>query len=72
MSQIIRYYWPEAAANGVKIHWQTDVENLGMNIFRYEVIGFADCILIEVENVPENLPSRMTVSTPIEGEKIFS
>jgi len=58
----IRYDLIGAYNAGVRTHPQKDVESLGCKVFGYEGVPIADCIFMEVDTLPDNLPKWIEVS----------
>lgn len=61
MNTKIRYDLRGAFEADIKEHPQKDVKRLGMKILYYEGIPMADCVIMEVENIPEKLPDYITI-----------
>lgn len=53
----IRYCWHESRKQGEARHPMEVVKELGMTVIEYEAVGIADCSMMEVENIPDELPS---------------
>ena len=58
----IRYDWITAYQNGIKIHPQMDIKNLGCKVFAYEAIGIGDCSFMEIDKLPNPLPKYIRLS----------
>lgn len=54
---VIRYDLIEAIKKGINSHPQRVVENLGMTIIGYRGEPVGDCVIMEVQNLPKELPS---------------
>lgn len=57
----IRYGLIGADQAGVKQHPQLQTQELGMKVLSYEGVPIGDCIIMEVENMPEILPEYIDV-----------
>lgn len=62
MNAVIKYDLKDAYEAGAKEHPQIEVEKLGMKVIKFEGIEIADCIMMEVENIPEQLPGYIELS----------
>ena len=60
--QVIRYDLIGAGMAGVETHPQREVERLGMKVYGFEGVPIADCVFMEVENLPEVLPKYIQLS----------
>lgn len=58
----IRYDLIGAHLAGVKEHPQIHVKNLGMNVYAFEGVPIADCVMMEVDNIPDKLPEYIEFS----------
>lgn len=58
----IRYNVTGASKSGVTLHPQEDAKRLGMKVLAFEGVPIADCVFMEVENLPEQLPPYIEVS----------
>ena len=57
----IRYSLIGAYFSGVNEHPQKQMEQLGIKVISYEGIPIADCIIMEVENIPDILPEYIEI-----------
>ena len=62
MKKTIRYCLIGSYLGGIKTHPQTDVENLGMKVHKYEGVEIADCVMMLVSNLPKELPEYIELS----------
>lgn len=53
----IKVYTPSRYALGVTIHPQQEFEDLGYDVLNYEFVGMADCAIMQLDRLPESLPS---------------
>lgn len=60
--QVIRYDLIGSGMAGVETHPQKEVERLGMKVYVFEGVPIADCVFMEVENIPETLPNYIQLS----------
>lgn len=58
----IKYDLIGAYKAGISEHPQKDVERLGIKVLSYEPAPIADCVMMEVENIPDSLPSYIELS----------
>jgi hypothetical protein len=58
----IRYDLRDAYDLGYKEHPQKVMQSFGIKISKYEGISIADCIMMEVDKVPEPLPKFIELS----------
>lgn len=59
---VIRYDKREAYEYGIRGHPQDIINEFGMEILKWEEIEIADCIMIEVDNIPAFLPIYIEIS----------
>lgn len=60
--QVIRYDLIGAYKAGIKEHPERNVIKLGMNVSKYEGMMIADCVFMEVDKLPDELPDYITLS----------
>jgi hypothetical protein len=61
MVKVIRYDLYRALKQGVSISPSKDIQGRGMNIIKYEGVPIADCIMIEVDKISQELPCYMDI-----------
>jgi len=59
----IRFDLITALKQGITDHPQKVVSDLGMIVFALEGVPIADCVIMEVGNVPDQLPSYIEILT---------
>lgn len=62
MAQVIKYDLIGANKSGINEHPQLDVQKLGMKVIKFEGVPIADCVMMEVENLPAELPDYIELS----------
>lgn len=60
-NKIIRYSLIGKDKAGVKDHPQDDMEKMGVKVLKYEGVPIGDCVIMEVENLPEKLPDYIEI-----------
>jgi hypothetical protein len=51
-----------AYKSGIKAHPQIDVKSMGMKVIKFEGVPIADCVFMKVDNIPDKLPSYISLS----------
>jgi hypothetical protein len=59
----IRFDLIGAYKAGINTHPQSHVESLGMKVLSFEGVPIADCVIMEVENIVDNLPMYIELVT---------
>ncbi len=59
---VIKYDLIGAIKSGIKEHPQKDVERLGMKVLKYEGVPIADCAMMGVDEIIDNLPDYIEKS----------
>ena len=55
--KVIRFDWQSAYMAGVKGHPQTVVKEMGVNVLAYEACGIGGCSFMEVDKLPDPMPT---------------